>query len=173
MKTVLRICAHPGVDFLQWCIVRESPCLAADIGWDILCKHALRNYLGLGFIDRFSARRAQARPDDDPLDFRLTRTYQKMVLHSTRSSGQSRIVGYRYKEFYGIMDGQFWAYPTPRDRRRWCRTGGKFNYSLVLGRVPYDEFLAVEVKPSYMPTAEEVEETRSALATKGDFPMSS
>ncbi|KAK7921556.1 hypothetical protein PG985_009578 [Apiospora marii] len=170
METVLRICAHPEVDFLQWWGAQECPCTAADLGWDMLCREALRNFLGLGFIQGFAERRAQEHPDKGPEDFRLTRTYQQMVLRSTTSGVRSEIKGYRYKQFYGIGDGQFGLFPKPRELRRWCRNPGHFNYVLVLGRVPYDEFLVVERELPYLPSAQEVADVRSAVATKGRLP---
>lgn len=170
VNTVLRICAHPAVDFRHWWNAQECSCLAPELGWDILCKHALRSVIGLGFIRGYAARRGQEHPEASPEDFRHTRTYQNMVLRSTTSGAKSEIVGYRYKEFYGIGDGQFRTFPNPREVRRWCRTRAKFDYALVLGRAPYDEFLVVERELPYLPSAAEVAETRSVVAEAGNLP---
>ncbi|KAK8087428.1 hypothetical protein PG994_002402 [Apiospora phragmitis] len=92
---------------------------------------------------------------------------QGQELNSTVSYVKSDIPTYLYKSFYGIKDGQFLPYPEQRLLDRWSTPEGDFDYSLVLGRVSYDEFLIVEREVPYMPSVEEAEEARSTLSQKG------
>lgn len=163
MDAVLRICAHPAVDLLTWWSVRECECEAPSLGWDMLCRQALRNYIGLKFSQNFAERCAQEYPGEDPEDVRRTGMYQKMVRNSTMSDMKSEVLYYRYRNFYGIMDGQFQSYPKPRHLERWCGTEGRFDYGSVLGRVSYDEFLVVEKVVPYVPSAEDIDEARAVL----------
>ncbi|KAK8861893.1 hypothetical protein PGQ11_008128 [Apiospora arundinis] len=170
MDTVLRICAHPDVDFLTWWNACQCQCIQPDLGWDLLIQDALPAYIGLRFIQSFSNIWERGPGDVGPRpDFRQTRMYQGMVRNSTMSGYKSGIPSYLHKKFFGIQDGQFNNYPELRDKDRWRvdQVRGHSGYQLILGRVPYDEFLEVEKEVPYMPSSEEVEEVRSALFAQG------
>jgi hypothetical protein len=168
VDTLLRIYSHGEHSLPQWWDCVECQCVNEQLGWDRLCKFALRSYILLNTVHCFPETWEQGHSPDK--DYRNTRAYQDTVLSITgpgdpdRSDNIANVPTFPHRQFFGIADDKF--------RGRWETTvAGSPRYIrsqfIPLGCVSYEEFLKIGNPTGYTPLLREVDEVRWILRAKG------
>lgn len=127
------------------------------LGWDRVCIKALRAYVCLNTIYSFPKIWDEASGRTMEMDYRNSRCYQFTLRTCTSTEHGSEVSSYPHRQFFGIGDNQFkgddddpkirkthwlrWA--DTKDQNRWSYYRGRTDHC---GKVPIDEFLAVENK---------------------------
>lgn len=105
-------------------------------------------------------------------DYRNTRSYQLMIMGSTRPGGASHVVAYPHRQFFGIKGPGTISFSTPSRawKFRWGQYAdkwGRIELGKVYGKVSFGDFLAMQNLAEYEPALLDTEEVRSMLCFKG------
>lgn len=105
MDTLFRICAHPDNDLISWWTVRNCYCVEfSDLGWDHICKNALKVYICLNVM-RCCSGSWMSTEHNKQKDYRHTASYQKTLRETTRTTTvDSEIPCILHQDFFGIDD---------------------------------------------------------------------
>ncbi|KAH7323249.1 hypothetical protein B0I35DRAFT_349777 [Stachybotrys elegans] len=147
MDVLWKICSHPDQDLASWW--QAEPCCCAtekDLGWDMICKMALRAYLLLNLIDCFPETWQNDAVGEK--NYRNTKLYQSTVRYLTKGRGNPIIAAYPHREFFGIPDNHF---------KKPCH---------LCGCLPYDTFIWVGGEAGYIPLPTEIDQVRQTLHDK-------
>lgn len=152
-------------DHIHWLFLQIS-----DVGWEYMCRMALRAYICLNVMYCFPELWDPASGKSKVKDYRRTRVYQDMLRNCTYSGITSDIVTYPHRDFFGIEKHQFEEHVRLRDRERWADFLEKETHrddEYPYGLVSIDEFLTIEKLIGYQPHISEVEHVRWMLCRKG------
>ncbi|KAH8880503.1 hypothetical protein GQ53DRAFT_813247 [Thozetella sp. PMI_491] len=166
MEPVLRACAHPENDYLEWWMKQQCMCMDADIGWNHVAQMALNSYLCLNLLCSKPAVWNPAAGRTEANDYRLTRCYQNTVRYCCASDMTSTVATYPHKFFYGVAENQFRSMPVAREQDRW----GHLKHKHPSGLLTVDEFLTFERICPYQPSGADVSTVRQMLYRMG-LPM--
>jgi len=170
MEPILRAATLPDRDINKWWSVSQCQCSDYDVGWEHPPKMALQAYICLNVLyckpelwDAASGGKTEQR------DYRHTKCFQRMVRACTVTEMTSEIATFPHRQFLGIADDQFWSWPRIRKNCRWNHLGeGKeLRKNYPFGKMPLEEFLALESIPEYQPHANDVRHVRWLLTEKG------
>ncbi|KAE8550498.1 hypothetical protein EYB25_006725 [Talaromyces marneffei] len=174
MDPILRVCAHPYVDFKSWESQYQCYCMDYDAGWDIIYKSALSAYLSLNILYCFPSLWDPASSTSRPTDYRSTKLYQRMLRQCTWCCCTSEAAMYPHREFFGIGDEQFGFWPRikPDFALKYMayvdkRTGYEDKH-VPYGAAPIQDFLDSEKHDTgYLPDVSAVALVRILLYRKG------
>lgn len=177
MDPLLRISAHPAVQYKSWIQICANDC-ETEVGVCLLFQYALRSYLVLNILSCFPQLFGAES------DYRDTAIYQRTVYDCTASS-VSDVCMHLHRDFYGIPDGlfdrgnflvtQYREWPAlsrlveiQKEERaradRSCLNPWIYEDDFPYGNVPLQAMLNCQSKkPDHLPTASEVAEISAIL----------
>ncbi|KFG83944.1 hypothetical protein MANI_020711 [Metarhizium anisopliae] len=136
MDPILRICAHPEIDYENWHHV--GPCYDEfpDVGWDRIYINALDAYLCLNIVYCFPEVWEPASGRTARQDYRNTYMYQRVMASCTSFRATSEVPALPHRQFFGVSNDE--TYRKRRGDVSWerCKPGH--------GILPWKEFLAEE-----------------------------
>ncbi|KAG8425391.1 hypothetical protein J3458_002096 [Metarhizium acridum] len=136
MDPILRICAHPEVDYENWHHV--GPCYDEfpDVGWDRIYINAIDAYLCLNICYCFPEIWEPASGRTSRQDYRNTYMYQRVMANCTSFRATSEVPALPHRQFFGVSNDE--TYRQRRGDVLWqrCKPGH--------GVLPWKEFLAEE-----------------------------
>ncbi|KAF5599433.1 hypothetical protein FPANT_3410 [Fusarium pseudoanthophilum] len=117
MDAVLRSCAYEGSRLSDWWQETECDCMPRVLGWDRICKYAIKMYIILNLLYFFPESWDK---DGVPVDdYRNIKAYQLAIRSCTKTGSLGDVAMYPHWDFFGIKKGQFRRYPKPFDVPRW------------------------------------------------------
>ena len=145
MEPLLKWAKHPQCDFMAWQTYygmgmdrREGQALfdIPERGWEKMYKLALRAYLVLNIAYLFPSTWDAASGRTPAVDYRNTELYQRMFVQCTLSKGESEVVRFPHRQFFGVRDGDITKTHMPK-RIAWFdpQTG------LPCATVPFPRFV--------------------------------
>lgn len=164
MDILLRIYSHPEQKLSAWWGAMACYCEGPDLGWEHVCKFALKAYLLLNIIQCFP--QTWPKNQTSHQDYRDTEAYQATVHSLTKTGWNSEIARYPHRQFFGIVDGQFnvfWKHSKQNAAKLDSLYGGHY----PLGLICYENLLKFEKDVGYVPSTSDIIETRRALQRKG------
>ncbi|KFA79450.1 hypothetical protein S40288_07584 [Stachybotrys chartarum IBT 40288] len=160
MDGLLGIYSHHSAGLRDWWEAHECQCEISSVGWDLVCKNALRAYILLNTIQCFPETWG---PDHDrQRDYRNTRSYQFFIHDIARWTRNTQVAKYPHRQFFGIVDEQFsHGLELKKD------LGKVYNGTYPYGRVPIQAFLCLSKDVGTLPLASDIPQVRSVLRRKG------
>ncbi|RBR08228.1 hypothetical protein FVER53590_05600 [Fusarium verticillioides] len=117
MDAVLRSCAYEGSRLSDWWQETECDCMPQVLGWDRICKYAIKMYIILNLLHFFPESWDR---DGVPVDdYRNIKAYQLAIRSCTKTRSLGDVAMYPHWDFFGIKKGQFTRNPKPFDVPRW------------------------------------------------------
>ncbi|KAF4342302.1 hypothetical protein FBEOM_3709 [Fusarium beomiforme] len=117
MDPVLRSCAFKGSQLSEWWEESECECLPSTVGWNRICKYAIKMYTILNILYCFPESWDYDGASID--DYRKIKAYQVAVRSCTKTDPHDTIAMFPHWDFLGIQEDQFTWHPRPIDFPRW------------------------------------------------------
>ncbi|KAF5965909.1 hypothetical protein FBULB1_11987 [Fusarium bulbicola] len=117
MDAILRSCAYEGSRLPDWWEEDECQCLPPDLGWNRICKYAIKMFIILNLLHFFPESWDK---DGVPVDdYRNIKAYQLAIRSCTKTGYLGDVAMYPHWDFFGVKKGQFKWFPKPFDIPRW------------------------------------------------------
>ncbi|KAH8666909.1 hypothetical protein BX600DRAFT_511797 [Xylariales sp. PMI_506] len=162
LDTVLRICAHPDVDYLEWWSQGQCYDSPYNLGWNLVCMKALKAYLGLNVLYCFPELWDEKSGRAPEKDYLCTSIYQRILRECTWTTGDSDIAAYPHQQFFGIAERQFREYPKFQNEAKYAYVDGRRG-EYPYGVAPMSEFLELEATAPYLAHSSDVGAVRQML----------
>ncbi|KAG9505213.1 hypothetical protein J7337_002179 [Fusarium musae] len=117
MDAVLRSCAYEGSRLSDWWQETECDCMPRVLGWNRICKYAIKMYIILNLLHFFP--KSWDRDGVPVDDYRNIKAYQLAIRSCTKTGSLGDVAMYPHWNFFGIKKGQFRRNPKPFDVPRW------------------------------------------------------
>ena len=169
MDIVLRICSHPGTDYLKWWNMGECYDTGYDLGWDKTCKRALEAYICLNVFSCYPSLWDTTAGKTKEREYRRTKAYQQMLRNCTLAFHPD-IPLLPHRQFFGITKLHFngltkqnkaiWEPPRPK-------YGQGYRAHRAMGVLAFEDFLALEHETYHIPSRSNTEDVQHILWSLG------